>query len=84
MATGITYRINMKFALSESRAEFYLGYAERCKLGEANGCCYAPLLSLYFNNPDANPRDWRIMMVLPTKEKRDLFFEKYNRTFGYW
>ena len=29
--------INKKFALSESRAKFYLGYAERCKLGEANG-----------------------------------------------
>ena len=45
---------------------------------------FIPGYNLYFNNPDANPRDWRIMMVLPTKEKRDLFFEKYNRTFGYW
>ena len=45
---------------------------------------FIPGYNLYFNNPDANPRDWRMMMVLPTKEKRDLFFEKYNRTFGYW
>ena len=36
--------INKKFALSESRAKFYLGYAERCKLGKANGRLYDPML----------------------------------------
>ena len=39
--------INMKFALSESRAKSHLGYAERCKLGEANGRCYDPVMSTF-------------------------------------
>lgn len=41
--------INMKFALSESRAKFYLGYAERCKLGEANGRMYDPVMSTFLS-----------------------------------
>ncbi len=41
--------INMKFALSESRAKFYLDYAERCKLGEANGRMYDPVMSSFLS-----------------------------------
>ena len=45
MAAGITYRINMKFALSESRAKFTWVMPSNGNLGEANGRCYDPIVS---------------------------------------
>ena len=49
MAAGITYRINMKFALSESRAKFTWVMPSNGNLGEANGRCYDPLMSSFLS-----------------------------------
>ena len=45
MATGITYRINMKLPMSESRAKFTWAMPSDRKLDEANGRCYDPMMS---------------------------------------
>lgn len=49
MAAGITYRINMKFALSESRAKFTWVMPSNGNLGEANGRCYDPMMSSFLS-----------------------------------
>ncbi len=42
-----------------------------------------PGYNLYFNNPYANPRCWRVMIVFPTIPVRNNFINRYNNVFGY-
>ena len=42
-----------------------------------------PGYDLYFNNPYANPKCWRVMIVFPTISVRNNFINRYHNTFGH-
>jgi RHS repeat-associated protein len=51
--------------------------------GLSSHTSFVPGYDLYFNNPYANPKCWRVMIVFPTIPVRNNFIDRYNNVFGY-